>query len=124
METTGVLIADPTCTTYNGKNKWDFVLEIPGKYPVKIAFTAWGDKGDALTTCTAGQELTVKANVESREYNGKWYTDVKAWSIKAAETGATNGGSKPLANGAGLPEKASVLQAFAPTEEENFDLPF
>lgn len=92
METTGVLIANPVCTDIKGKNKWEFVLEIPGKYPVKVAFTAWADKGDPLANCSAGQELTVKANVESREYNSKWYTDVKAWSITVVGTGASTGG--------------------------------
>ncbi len=88
METTGTLITDPICTDIKGKNKWEFVLEIPGKFPTKIAFTAWADKGDILGNCAAGEELAVKANVESRDYNGRWYTDVKAWSITKTGAGA------------------------------------
>jgi hypothetical protein len=30
--------------------------------------------------------------VESREYNGRWYTDVKAWKIE------TGGAAKPVGN--------------------------
>ena len=32
--------------------------------------------------------LSISFDVESREYNGRWYTDVKAWRIEAA--GAAN----------------------------------
>jgi hypothetical protein len=27
----------------------------------------------------------VAINIESREYNGKWYTDVRAWKIETSQ---------------------------------------
>ena len=41
---------------------------------------AWGDKIDQFDIKT-GEQLTVSIDLESREYNGRWYTDVKAWKV-------------------------------------------
>jgi hypothetical protein len=50
--------------------------------------TAWGDKADTLLEVSTGDELKVSFDVESREYNGRWYTDLKAWKIEPAAAGA------------------------------------
>ena len=46
----------------------------------------WGDKIDQFQI-TEGKELTVHFDIESREYNGRWYTDVKAWRVDTADAG-------------------------------------
>ncbi len=51
-----------------------------GKYPKKVAVTFWNDILDN-NNFSEGAELEVKFSVESREYNGKWYTDVTGFSI-------------------------------------------
>ena len=28
-----------------------------------------------------GQDVTVSIDLESREFNGRWYTDVRAWNV-------------------------------------------
>ncbi len=61
--------------------KQDFVLETSEQYPKKICFSAWGDKTDALKQMVPGETVIVSFNPESREYNGKWYTDLRAWKI-------------------------------------------
>lgn len=43
--------------------------------------TAWKEEVNALKYAKVGDKLTVSFNLESREYNGKWYTDIKAWKI-------------------------------------------
>ena len=56
------------------------VIEIEnGKYSKKVATTLWNDLTD--NTFQEGAEISIEFDVESREYNGKWYTDVKAWKI-------------------------------------------
>ena len=55
-----------------------------GNYPKKVSISVWGDKTDSLKNMQPGSDVKVSFNVESREYNGKWYTDVKAWRIEAA----------------------------------------
>lgn len=69
-----------------GKNgpwvKQDFVIETPGEYPRKICISAWGDKAQEVSGFNEGDEMEVSVNIESREFNERWYTDVKAWRFQ------------------------------------------
>ena len=47
----------------------------------------WGDKIDQFNV-TEGETVTVHFDLESREYNGRWYTDVKAWRIERPDAQA------------------------------------
>ena len=60
--------------------KQEYVLETEGQYPRKVCFMAWGDKIDQFQI-KHGEQITVAVDLESREYNGRWYTDVKAWKV-------------------------------------------
>jgi len=60
--------------------KRDFILETPGKYPRKVCITQWGDAIDK-NNVQKGEQITAYIDIQSREYNGNWYTDVKAWKI-------------------------------------------
>ena len=65
----------------NGEwRKQEYVLETEAQYPKKVCFMAWGDKIDQFDI-KKGEQLTVSIDLESREYNGRWYTDVKAWKV-------------------------------------------
>ena len=74
-----------------GKNgpwrKQDFILKTGGEYPRKICITQWGDKIDQFDV-KEGEELTVFIDIQSREYKGNWYTDVKAWKIERGDVDA------------------------------------
>ena len=63
-----------------GWRKQEYVLETDGQYPKKICFMAWGDKIDQFNI-KQGETVEVSVDLESREYNGRWYTDVKAWKV-------------------------------------------
>ncbi len=56
-------------------------MEVPGDYPKQVCFMAWGDKIDQFAI-KQNETLTVHIDLESREYNGRWYTDVKAWRVE------------------------------------------
>ena len=75
----------PEVTGVNAKgNQWkkqEFVITTEGQYPKDVCFVLWGDKTDILSTLQKDQELTVCFDVESREYNGNYYTDLKAWKV-------------------------------------------
>lgn len=60
--------------------KQEYILEQPGQYPKKVCFNLWGDAIDRFML-REGEEVTVQVDIESREYNGRWYTDVKAWRV-------------------------------------------
>lgn len=68
-----------------GKNgpwrKRDFILKTQGDYPKQICITQWGDNIDKANV-QKGDEITAFIDIQSREYKGNWYTDVKAWKIE------------------------------------------
>ena len=69
--------------------KQDYILETEGQYPKKVCFMAWNDKIDEFAI-KEGENLVISIDLESREYNGRWYTDVKAWQVKRAGAAVDN----------------------------------
>ncbi len=69
-----------------GKNgqwkKQDIIVETEGKFPKKICISCWGDMADNELLKSREHLLTFHVDIESREYNGRWYTDIKAWRIE------------------------------------------
>jgi len=61
--------------------KQEFILETQSQYPKKVCLSIWGDKVDQYNV-QPGDELTVSVDLESREYNGRWYTEARAWKIE------------------------------------------
>lgn len=55
--------------------KQEYVLDTGGQYPTKIAFSIMNDK----YVLQVGDEVELEYNLSSREFNGKWYTDVTVW---------------------------------------------
>jgi hypothetical protein len=78
--------------------KQEFILETFDQYPKKVCIVVWGDRIDDMMP-QEGQEVQASINIESREYNGRWYTDVKAWKIEKVGGESESGGSddKPVA---------------------------
>lgn len=75
------LLPEKSGQSANGEwRKREYVLETEAQYPKKICFMAWGDKIDQFVL-KQGERVTVSVDLESREYNGRWYTDVKAWKV-------------------------------------------
>lgn len=79
-----------------GKNgpwkKRDFILETEGDYPRKVCITQWGDQIDK-NPVSKDETITAFIDIQSREYKGNWYTDVKAWKIEKGVSGSE--GSTP-----------------------------
>ncbi len=104
-------------TSRNGEwKKQDIVVETDAQYPKKICISIWGDKINE-SQLQIGNMLTIDFDVESREYNGRWYTDVKAWKIDSA--------------GSNQPQPISTTSFSMPDEnlmpppvQEKDDLPF
>jgi hypothetical protein len=60
--------------------KQEFILETNDeKYPKSVCIEIWGDK---VETPEVGDKLTASINIESREYNKRWYTNIRAWKIE------------------------------------------
>ena len=99
MQLTAKLIAILPEQTGAGKNgqwkKQDIIVETDGQYPKKVCISLWGEKFER-NLLKVGNSLTISFDIESREFNGKWYTDVKAWKVEAASQA---GSSQPLQSG-------------------------
>jgi hypothetical protein len=86
-----------TGKTGNPWKKQEFVLETKDNYPKKICFTIWGDKIDQYGL-QVGEFVTAFLDIESREYNGRWYTDLKAWKVEKSgenQPAAVSSGAEP-----------------------------
>ena len=81
-----------TGTSKAGKewSKQEFVIETEEQFPKNICFTLFGDKLSLLTGITAGQQVEVFFNLESREFSGKWYHNINAWKINPAQVSSGN----------------------------------
>jgi hypothetical protein len=84
MELNGKVIQVMPEQSGNGRNgtwrKRDYIIETPGNYPKKVCVTIWGDKIDQFNMET-GEQVKIGLELESREYNGKWYTEAKGWKV-------------------------------------------
>lgn len=83
MEITGKLIQilpEEKGEGRNGPWKSKVLFLKPRSNTQRKCITVWGDKID-LNSFGENSLITASINVESREYNGRWYTDVKAWRI-------------------------------------------
>lgn len=67
-------------------SKQEFIFEYQeGNFPSQICMNVWGeDKVRDLEKYQVGDKVKISFNLSSREYNGRWYTDVRAWRIEPA----------------------------------------
>lgn len=98
----------------------DFVVEYQdGNFPTSVCFSAWGqDKVQELDKYQVGDAVKVSFNVKGREYNGRWYNDLRVWRI--APAGAASAPAAPAAAPAPAytAPAAPAYSAPAPTVED------
>ena len=116
LDLKGQLIKKMPLVNGEGRNgKWEkqeFVIETEDQFPKKVCISLWGDKIKSLEDVSEGDKITVSVNIESREYNERWYTDVRAWRIQKED------GNVPS-----MPPDNLAIDMSDPTDEEG-DLPF
>src|SRR5690606_337485 len=114
MEISGTVVSLLPLQSGQGKNgtwkKQEFILETPGQYPKKVCLSLWGDKVDE-NRLSPGDKITASINIESREYDGRWYTDVRAWKIQKSTQDQREMAPPPD-------------QSFMPDSNSSDDLPF
>ncbi len=79
--------------------KQDFVLEYQdGNFPAQVCLTAWGqDKVDELAKYKVGDTVKASFNIRAREYNGRWYNDIRVWRLGAPGAAAPAPAPRPAA---------------------------
>ena len=91
MELEGKIIQINPLQSGEGKNgtwkKQEYIVETKSQYPKKVCVTVWGDKVDQFNL-NQNEDVILSIELESREYNGRWYTDVRAW--KAEKSGGSD----------------------------------
>jgi hypothetical protein len=102
-------VQEGTAKSGNAWKKCGFVVTTGGDYPKDIFFSVFGEEkvDNLLKFNKVGQDVDVSFNVDSREYNGKYYTDLQAWKIFGA--GAKVEGDKPTNDGYSKASEVSDL---------------
>ena len=86
MELQGIIInimPEQSGESKSGKT-WksqDYILQTDGKYPKQIAINVFGDNIEKFNI-GINERITAHVEIESREFNGKWFTTVRAWKIE------------------------------------------
>ena len=124
MEITGkIIVAMPevggTSAKGNAWKKREYVLETMETYPKKVFFNFFGDRVDQFPL-NVGEEVTISFDIESREFNGRWYTDIRAWKAEKAGQGMQ---SQPDMPSQLPPDNLAPASDFIPGEPTD-DLPF
>lgn len=123
LEITGKLFKVLAEVTGAGKNgswvKQEFVIETMEQYPKKVCCSAWGEKV-SIKGFQPGDQLKVSFNIESREYNERWYTDLRAWKIEAL-SGSVESSNPATAQKENFP---GDVTSFTAEGGEADDLPF
>ena len=91
-------------------NPWKvqpYVLETLDQYPRKVHFEVFGEDRIKQNPCDLDQLVTVSFDIESREFNGRWYTSIRAWRIQQGDTTQAAAGAQPATQ----PAPAATTQA-------------
>ena len=115
--------------------KQEFILDYPdGNYTSQAVFTAFGqDKVADLDKYQVGDRIRVSFNIKSREYNGRWYTDLQVWRIApagqaqpvaSAQPAATAPSAQPIPPAPAFEAPAPTLDDMPGDSPDSDDLPF
>ena len=106
----------------NAWKKQEYVLETMDSYPRKVKFDFFGDRADQYPL-EVGDVITLSYDIESREFNGRWYTDIRGFKAVKEDPNAVAAAPAPYAP-AGEPAPTPAPGEAAPAPPaETFDQP-
>lgn len=113
MEVTGKIIQKLPLVSGTSKagtqwSKQEYVLETNDNFPRKVFFDFFGERANQYNL-EVGDEVVLSFDIESREYNGRWYTNIRGWKAEKKDPNAP----QPVA--ASQPEFGAVPAGPAPT---------
>lgn len=131
MEITGRIIAvmeKRSGQSQRSGNTWasqDYVIETHEQYPRRCLFNVFGEDKINEYNLQIGSEVTVSFDINAREYNGRWYNDIRAWRVVPAAQAAAPEAVPFAAPEAAIPAPVAAPAAApaAPAAPED-DLPF
>ena len=101
--------------------KQELIIETVEQYPKKVCLMCWNERVNDANSLFVGQTIKAQIRIESREFNGKWYTDVTAFRIDI---------DQPNAQAPQQPQPQQPQQPLPPINDDYFesdngdDLPF
>ena len=127
MELTGKIIAvmEPrggvSARTGNTWKTQEYVLEVPGQYPKRCLFNVFGEDIINQFNIQNGDELTIQFDIDAREYNGRWFNDIRAYNVIR--------GQQPVPGAQPVAAPSEATSPFPPAQEPasegaSDDLPF
>jgi hypothetical protein len=122
MELQGKVIAAlPERSGVSARGEWksqEFVIEYQeGQYPRHLVFTVFGADRLQRFNIQIGQTVLVAFDVDAHEWNGRWFTDIRAFDVRQVDPNAA-----PVAQSAPVMQSVSVAEAnpeapFPPQQE-------
>ncbi|MBQ0070090.1 MAG: DUF3127 domain-containing protein [Bacteroidales bacterium] len=118
----------------NNWSKQEYVLETMENFPKKVHFDFFGDRINQYPL-EVGQVVNLSFDIESREYNGRWFTSIRGWKAEQVDENAVAAAAAPAPYAAApmapaqepmapaAPYSAAPATDFGNTAPED-DLPF
>ena len=109
----------------NSWKKHEYVLETKDSYPKQVHFDFFGERADQYPL-SIGDDIKLSFDIESREYNGRWFTSIRGWKAEKADGAAVSQAPVQQAQ----PVSAAPAQQPAAPQQPDFgssatdDLPF
>ena len=107
--------------------KQDLIIETEEQFPKTVCLTCWTNQIDEIQKFAPGQTIKAQIDLSSREFNGKWYTDVRVWRfepIGASAPAAAQPAPQPTMHQTPPPAATPATDYFPPTGDSVDDLPF
>lgn len=130
MEIQGRIVAVlPLRKGTSSKGAWmsqENVVETHEQYPKKLVFNVFGEDKINQFAIKQGEELIVSFDIDAHEYNGRWFNNIRAWSVQRVG----NVSAQPIQGGTiskyqPEPQQTKPQQQAAPQQQgQSDDLPF
>ena len=133
MEITGKVVRLGTLTEgTSARGPWrkqELIIETEEQYPKTVCLICWTNQIDEIQKFAPGQTLKAQIEISSREFNGKWYTDVRVWRFDpvgatAPAAAAAQPAPQSTMHQTPPPAAAPATDYFPPTGDSVDDLPF
>ena len=113
--------------------KQELIIETEEQYPRTVCLICWTNQIDEIQRFAPGQTIKAQIDLSSREFNGKWYTDVRVWRFDPVGATATPAAApaqpvqqpyqQPVMHQT-PPVAQPVTEYYPPAEDSVDDLPF
>lgn len=94
------------------------------RYPQHIKLSCVQDKCSLLDRFQPGQRLKISFDLRGSEYNGRYYTDLQAWRVDAADGSEPAAGGRPAGRGGARRQERPEEPPPGYGQEATDDIPF